>query len=288
MLKNIDQMNTLSTFTAAAGKCSSSITKHYSTSFSWAIRLLNKDIQPHIHAIYGFVRLADEIVDTFHDFNKAALLAALRLDTDKAIRDGISLNPVLHSFQDTVNCFNIPHELIDAFLHSMETDLDKKTYLSAAELEAYIYGSAEVVGLMCLYVFCEGREVQYQELMPGAKRLGAAFQKVNFLRDLAADQQYLERSYFPGIDPDKFDVHAKQLIEKEIAEDFAKAYEGIRSLPIKARMGVYVAYRYYLSLFNRIRKQQPAFIMNNRIRVPDYRKLLIILDAGLRNRMNMI
>lgn len=281
-------MNTLRTFTQAAGKCSSSITKHYSTSFSWAIRLLNKDIQPHIHAIYGFVRLADEIVDTFHDFDKASLLSALRQDTDRAIRDGISLNPVLHSFQDTVNRFNIPKDLIDAFLHSMETDLDKKTYLSAAELEIYIYGSAEVVGLMCLYVFCEGSTVQYQQLMPGAKSLGAAFQKVNFLRDLAADQQYLERSYFPGIDPNNFDVQAKQLVEHEIAEDFARAYESIRYLPVKARMGVYVAYRYYLSLFKRIRKQQPAFIMNNRIRVPDYRKFLIILDAGVRNRMNMI
>ena len=281
-------MNTLHTFTQAAEKCSSAITRHYSTSFSWAIRLLSKDIQPHIHAIYGFVRLADEIVDTFHDFNKAALLQSLRLDAQNAIRDGISLNPVLHSFQDTVNRFNIPHELIAAFLYSMETDLDKKTYLSAKELGEYIYGSAEVVGLMCLYVFCEGRKEQYQELMPGAKRLGAAFQKVNFLRDLAADQQYLERSYFPGIDPNHFDTHTKQQVEDEIAADFAGAYEGVRSLPIKARMGVYVAYRYYLSLFNRIRKKQPAFIMKNRIRVPDYWKLVIILDAGVRNRMNMI
>jgi phytoene/squalene synthetase len=281
-------MNTIKTFTQAAGKCSSAITKHYSTSFSWAIRLLNKDIQSHIHAIYGFVRLADEIVDTFHDYNKAALLSALRFDTDKAIREGISLNPVLHSFQDTVNRFKIPQHLITAFMHSMETDLDKRTYLSAAELEEYIYGSAEVVGLMCLCVFCEGREEQYKALMPGAKKLGAAFQKVNFLRDLAADHQYLDRSYFPGIDPEKFDTHTKQQVENEIAEDFAGAYEGIRSLPVKARMGVYVAYRYYLSLFNRIRKLQPAFIMKNRIRVPDYRKFLIILDAGLRNRINMI
>jgi 15-cis-phytoene synthase len=281
-------MNTLDTFTQAAVKCSSSITQHYSTSFSWAIRLLNKDVQPHIHAIYGFVRLADEIVDTFHDFNKAALLSALRKDVDAAIRDGISLNPVLHSFQHTVNRYGIPQPLIDAFLFSMETDLDKKVYLTEEELAVYIYGSAEVVGLMCLYVFCEGKEEQYEALKPSAKRLGAAFQKVNFLRDLAADQQQLQRSYFPGIDPLKFDIIAKKQVEEEITEDFKEAYNGVRSLPMKARLGVYVAYRYYLSLFNRIKKKKPAFIMKNRVRVPDYCKLAIILDAGFRNRINMI
>ncbi|RXK81831.1 phytoene/squalene synthase family protein [Filimonas effusa] len=274
-------------FHAASGACSRMFTEQYSTSFASAIRLLHKDMRMPIYHIYGFVRLADEIVDSFHDYDKRQLLAQLKADTMNAIRDGISLNPVLHSFQITVNSFKIEHALIDAFFRSMELDLDKKSYDQNA-YDEYIYGSAEVVGLMCLSVFCEGKAALYEKLKSYARSLGAAFQKVNFLRDVKADMQQLERFYFPQCDFRNFSQNHKNEIEEDIRKDFDKAFEGIRLLPLKARFGVYVAYKYYLSLFNKIRRVQPHRIWEERIRIPDYGKLFIVAKAGVRMRLNLL
>lgn len=268
--------------------CSRLTTEAYSTSFSSAIKLLHKDLQAPIHAIYGLVRCADEIVDTFHNFDKKALLARFKEDTFHALEQGISLNPVLQAFQCTVHKYNIDHALIDAFFRSMEMDLEKKTYCNEAELEAYIYGSAEVVGLICLYVFCEGSEEAYRRLKPGAQALGAAFQKVNFLRDLKADFQGLERSYFPGVDLRCFDTAAKKAIEQSILKDFDAAYNAIRLLPVKARLGVYVAYRYYRSLFRKIQRLPATVVIEQRIRIPDVMKLMIVCKAGVRSGLNLI
>ena len=281
-------MNTIDTFNDVAYACSAATTERYSTSFASAIRLLHKDQRAPVHAIYGFVRLADEIVDTFHDFDKAALLADFKAQTYAAIAGGISLNPILQSFQHTVNKYHIDLALIEAFLHSMETDLHKSIYQQEQELCDYIYGSAEVVGLMCLYVFCEGDEATYQRLKPAACSLGAAFQKVNFLRDLQADHQQLHRTYFPGLDFYNFDKATKQRIESDIAADFSAAYNGIRQLPVKARFGVYVAFRYYLSLFHKIRRMQPSVIIEKRVRVPNFGKALILLRAGLVVQLRLI
>lgn len=281
-------MNTLDQFTQVSMQCSQLTTKAYSTSFSSAIRLLHKDLQAPIHAIYGLVRCADEIVDTFHDYDKPALLLRFKEDTFHALEHGISLNPVLQAFQSTVHKYNIDHGLIHAFFRSMEMDLEKKNYQSATELDEYIYGSAEVVGLICLYVFCEGNAAEFQKLKPGARSLGAAFQKVNFLRDLKADFMGLERSYFPGVDLRQFDAAAKKGIEESIHADFEVAYHSIRQLPIKARLGVYVAYRYYLSLFRKIQRLPAEVIIERRIRIPDALKLMIVCKAGLRSGFNMI
>jgi 15-cis-phytoene synthase len=278
-------MNTVGTFTNAATACSRVITAHYSTSFSLAIKLLHKGFRRHIHAIYGFVRLADEIVDTFHDHNKKALLEDLKKQTFDAINSGISLNPVLQSFQHTVNLFSIPPHLISTFLHSMEMDLEKKRYESDQDLSVYIHGSAEVVGLMCLKVFCEGDQQLYAKLEEGACKLGAAFQKINFLRDLEDDNRMLQRNYFPQVDINRFDLQTKKDLEADIKQDFDSALEGILGLPAKARFGVYLAYRYYLSLFKRIRRQQPSFIVRQRVRVSNFYKLIILLDAGVRNQI---
>ena len=231
--------------------CSKAATEKYSTSFSSAIRLLHSDLRPPIYNIYGFVRFADEIVDTFHTYNKEELLTEFKKDTYAAIERGISLNPILDSFQKTVREFNISHDLIEAFFNSMEMDLTKTAYNSNGYKE-YIYGSAEVVGLMCLYVFCEGNQQMYEQLIPYAQALGAAFQKVNFLRDVKADSENLKRVYFPGADFKNFTPDVKSRIEADIDKDFQMAYQGILRLPIKARFGVYVAYKYYLSLFNKI------------------------------------
>ncbi len=281
-------MNTIDQFTSVSMQCSRLTTEAYSTSFSSAIRLLHKDLQPHIHAVYGLVRYADEIVDTFHNHDKAALLTRFKNDAFHALEQGISLNPVLHAFQFTVRKYNIDHALIHAFFRSMEMDLEKKTYHNDAELEDYIYGSAEVVGLICLCIFCEGSKEEYKRLEPGARALGAAFQKVNFLRDLKADFQGLERSYFPGVDLRLFDSAAKQSIEESICADFEAAYGAIRQLPIKAKLGVYVAYRYYLSLFRKIQRLSAAVIIEQRIRIPDMMKLMIVCKAGVRSGLNMI
>lgn len=275
-------------FDSAAQECSEAITKKYSTSFASAIRLLHKDLRAPIHGIYGFVRLADEIVDTFHDFDKETLLADFRRDTYAAIAQGISLNPVLHSFQRVVRAYSIPQHLIDAFLYSMELDLEKKVYCNTAELDEYIYGSAEVVGLMCLYVFVEGNEAMYQNLKESARKLGAAFQKVNFLRDLQADYQDLQRTYFPDFDKGHFDAESKERIEADIEQDFHEAICGIRQLPWKARFGVYTAFRYYRTLFQKIRQMKPQKVLQQRVRVADYRKLWIVMQARMEYKLNLI
>jgi phytoene/squalene synthetase len=264
--------------------CSRITTEKYSTSFSSAIKLLHKDLRTPICNIYGFVRFADEIVDTFHGYDKAMLFEEATYD---AIERGISLNPILHSFQMTVNQYKIDHALIDAFLYSMELDLGKHTY-DRAGYETYIYGSAEVVGLMCLYIFCEGNQAQYDALKPAAKSLGSAFQKVNFLRDVKADFEGLDRMYFPDCDFANFTQADKLAIEQDIQKDFDEAYAGILNLPIKARFGVYVAYKYYLSLFKKIQRLEPAHILESRIRIPDYGKAFILAKAGIRSQLNIM
>jgi len=239
-----------------------------------------------IYNIYGFVRFADEIVDTFHQYKKEELLFEFKKDTYAAIERGISLNPILHSFQITVREYNISQDLIEAFFSSMEMDLSKTAYNSNGYKE-YIYGSAEVVGLMCLYVFCEGDKNMYNDLKPSARALGAAFQKVNFLRDVKADYEQLNRSYFPEVDFTNFTARMKKEIEDDIAVDFENAYDGILNLPAKARFGVYVAYKYYLSLFKKIKRTAPANIMDQRIRIPNYSKAYIVAKAGLRSQFNL-
>jgi phytoene synthase len=268
-------------------QCSKATTEMYSTSFSSAIKLLHPNLRTPVFNIYGFVRFADEIVDTFHQHNKAMLLDEFQDETYLSIKRNISLNPILHSFQLTVNKYGIPHHLIDAFFKSMEMDLGKASY-DADGYKAYIYGSAEVVGLMCLYVFCDGDEVMYEKLKPSAQLLGSAFQKVNFLRDVKADYEGLSRTYFPGVDFNNFTPSMKRQIEQEIERDFAGAYEGIVQLPIKARFGVYVAYKYYLSLFKKIKRTPPSNILEQRIRIPDYGKVLIVAKAGVRNQFNIL
>ncbi|SJZ33930.1 phytoene/squalene synthase family protein [Sediminibacterium ginsengisoli] len=277
----------ISLFHDISQRCSEIVTDRYSTSFSAAIRLLHKDMRGPIRNIYGFVRLADEIVDSFHDYDKSSLLNEFRQATYDAIEKKISLNPILHSFQLTFHAYNMNIKLVEAFLHSMEMDLVRRDY-NRAGYEEYIYGSAEVVGLMCLYVFCNGDEVVYNSLTPYARSLGASFQKVNFLRDIRADYEGLDRIYFPGCDFRNFTEKEKAEIEKDIEKDFKEAYQGIRRLPVRARFGVYVAYRYYYLLFSKIKKARASQIMEQRFRVPDYRKALIWVQAGLEMRLNMI
>lgn len=268
-------------------QCSKLTTEKYSTSFSSAIRLLHPDLRGPIYNIYGFVRFADEIVDTFHQYNKKELLEEFRKETWLAIERGISLNPILHSFQATVKQYNISTELITAFFNSMEMDLAKTSYNSNGYKE-YIYGSAEVVGLMCLCVFCEGDQEKYTKLQPFAQSLGAAFQKVNFLRDVKADYEQLNRIYFPEVDFRNFTPAMKASIEQDIAIDFENAIKGVLQLPVKARFGVYVAYRYYVSLFKKIKKTKPVQILEQRIRIPNYGKVFIVAEAGLRSRLNIL
>jgi phytoene/squalene synthetase len=240
-----------------------------------------------IHNIYGFVRLADEIVDTFHEHDKVALLNEFKQATQDAIDKRISLNPILHSFQKTVNEYNIDRNLVDVFLHSMELDLTKKNY-STEEYKQYIYGSAEVVGLMCLYVFCEGDKEQFEKLKPYAMSLGAAFQKINFLRDIKADFEGLKRMYFPECNFSDFSMGDKIKIEADVKADFKNAYKGILQLPKKARFGVYVAYKYYYSLFNKIKKLQPEQVKQVRVRIPDYTKFFIVTKAGIKAQLNLL
>jgi phytoene synthase len=267
--------------------CSRITTEKYSTSFSSAIKLLHRDLRAPVYNIYGFVRFADEIVDTFHEHDKTGLLNEFKQATYDAINRGISINPILHSFQLTVNAYGIDIGLVDSFLYSMELDLHKRKY-DKAGYEEYIYGSAETVGLMCLHIFCEGDHLLYQELKPYARSLGAAFQKVNFLRDMKADNEKLDRSYFPGCDFGSFTTADKMLIEADIQQDFEKAHEGIVKLPEKARFGVYVAYKYYLSLFKKIKRLEPGRIMENRVRIPDYGKMFILAKAGIRSHLNLL
>jgi phytoene/squalene synthetase len=267
--------------------CSELITKAYSTSFSLGIRTLDKRFHNPIYSIYGFVRLADEIVDTFHDHDKKRLLDEFRESTYVAIKEGLSLNPIINSFQLVVNQYHIEHELIDAFLNSMEMDLNHGSY-NKKYYDQYIYGSAEVVGLMCLRVFCEGDELKYHQLRDSARRLGAAFQKVNFLRDMKSD--YIERGrvYFPGANFTDFDESAKHLIESDIQADFDAAYIGIIALPSGARMGVYLSYVYYLALFKKIKQSTADMVKQKRIRVSDTNKMRLLLQTYLMNSLNIL
>lgn len=262
-------------------------TKRYSTSFSLGISFLSKDLHKPIYSIYGFVRFADEIVDSFHGFDKENLLAEFKVETYKAIAQGISLNPILNSFQWVVNKYEIPLDLIETFLNSMEMDLGKQIY-DKATYEKYILGSAEVVGLMCLKVFVNGNEAEYEKLKPSAMKLGSAFQKINFLRDLKADYQELGRTYFPGIDMQEFNATVKKEIEADIEKDFRAGYEGILQLPKEARFGVYMAYKYYFKLFKKIKTKSAHSILTERIRIPNYRKVRILFTSYLRHNLNLL
>ncbi|MEI6748604.1 MAG: phytoene/squalene synthase family protein [Bacteroidales bacterium] len=274
-------------FDMISRKSSKMATVTYSTSFSMGIRFFSRRFHDPIYGIYGFVRFADEIVDSFHGFDKAKLLERFKNDTYLAIEEKISLNPILNNFQYVVNKFHIEHELIDLFLKSMEMDLNSVTY-DQSGFEAYILGSAEVVGLMCLRVFCEGDEVQYDDLKHQAMSLGAAFQKINFLRDLKADYAGLGRSYFPGIDMSHFDEPTKKKIEADIEADFEEGLKGIRRLPKGARFGVYVAYIYFYKLFQRIERTTSARILGERIRVPNLQKYTLLFASFVRHKLNMI
>ena len=280
-------MNTIALYDRVCLKASRHTTRSYSTSFSLGIRSLHKRFHDPIYAIYGFVRFADEIVDTFHDHDKVDLMARFRADTYKAIEDGISLNPILHSFQRVVNTYGIEEELYDTFLRSMEMDLtdhahDRESY------ELYILGSAEVVGLMCLRVFCEGDDALYQRLKPSAMRLGAAFQKVNFLRDLKDDHVNLGRTYFPGVDVRNMSAEDKRRIEGEIDDDFRAALEGIRQLPQGARFGVYMAYIYYMNLFRKIQALPTERILQERVRVRNRRKIALLTTSYLKHSFGLL
>jgi phytoene/squalene synthetase len=266
---------------------SKNVTQLYSTSFSMGIKLLDKNIHDAIFSIYGFVRLADEIVDTFHDYPKSEMLQEFKEDTYKALDRKISVNPILHAFQMVVNKYSIDRDLIDKFLLSMEQDLNDIQYSSDGYKE-YIVGSAEVVGLMCLKVFVNGDNDLYFNLEEPARKLGAAFQKINFLRDVKADYQELGRTYFPGVDLEKFTPDEKLKIEEDIQDDFECALEGIIKLPSSSRLGVYVAYRYYFSLFKKIKKVSSDRLMEERIRVPNTKKLLITFESMFQNQFNWI
>ncbi|WP_194973398.1 phytoene/squalene synthase family protein [Aquiflexum lacus] len=268
-------------------ECSKLITQRYSTSFTLGIKTLDKKLHLPIYAIYGFVRYADEIVDTFHDKDKKVLLDQFKHDTYEAIDKGISLNPVLHAFQMIVNQYGIDLDLIEAFLKSMEMDLDFKTY-NDSRYHEYIYGSAEVVGLMCLKVFCEGNQEMYQSLKEPACKLGSAFQKVNFLRDIKSDYEERGRVYFPGVDFNNFDKSAKQLIEEDIQKDFDEALDGIRRLPESAKMGVKIAYLYYQKLFDKIKRLPPEIITHERVRIPNSRKFSLLLGTYFGMKLGIV
>jgi 15-cis-phytoene synthase len=268
-------------------RCSRLSTGMYSTSFSLGIRFLDKSLRDPIYSIYGFVRLADEIVDSLDGFDQETLLNRFEAETYLAIREKIGMNPILNSFQKTVNEFNIEKPLIQKFLTSMRMDLNIKAHNNYS-LDEYILGSAEVVGLMCLRVFCKGNVEMYEALTPYAMKLGSAFQKINFLRDLNADYHILGRKYFPGMDFNNFDEVAKRKIEDEIAEDFDLGYVGIKKLPREARFGVYIAYIYYLSLFKKIKNTPSRLVLKRRIRIQNRYKFTLLLYSFFRHQFNLI
>ena len=275
-------------FDQVSESCSKIVTESYSTSFTLATKMLDSSIRQDIYNIYGFVRFADEIVDSFHNYDKKELLNLFEKDLKKSIEDKISLNPILNSFQKTIHIYQIDYELVDSFLNSMKLDLDKKKYLTKKEFDQYVYGSADVVGLMCLKVFVKGNKNQYNDLRPYAMSLGSAFQKVNFLRDLKADHYGLNRSYFPNLNIDEFDEPSKKIILDEIDKDFRHALKGIFKLPSSARFGVYTAYKYYLKLLNKLRKTHPLKIKSSRIRVPNYQKVNVLARSYVRYRLNIL
>lgn len=275
-------------FDQVSESCSRIVTESYSTSFTLATKMLDSSIRQDIYNIYGFVRFADEIVDSFHNYDKKELLNLFEKDLKKSIEDKISLNPILNSFQKTIHNYQIDYGLVDSFLNSMKLDLDKKKYLTKKEFNQYVYGSADVVGLMCLKVFVKGNKNQYNDLRPYAMSLGSAFQKVNFLRDLKADHDGLNRSYFPNLNIDEFDEPSKKIILDEIDKDFKHALKGIFKLPSSARFGVYTAYKYYLKLLNKLRKTHPLKIKSSRIRVPNYQKVNVLARSYVRYRLNIL
>lgn len=277
-----------SIFDTISFDCSRNVTKTYSTSFSSAVRMLAPSIRQDIYNIYGFVRFADEIVDSFHDYNKEELFDLFQLDLDAALKNKISLNPILNSFQHTVAKYNIPYELIAAFMKSMKLDLTKMTYTTQEEYNEYIYGSADVVGLMCLKVFVNGDNAKYDALQEAAMRLGSAFQKVNFLRDLKADFEGLNRTYFPETDLNQLNEASKNKIIEEIESDFKAGFEGIINLPLEAKFGVYTAYVYYKKLLYKLSKTPSAEIKNTRIRVPDYEKVGLFAKCYFSYKLNII
>ena len=269
-------------------ECSKNVTNSYSTSFSLATKMLSKNIRQDIYNIYGFVRLADEIVDTFHDFDKKILLDRFIDELNYSLKNKISTNPILNSFQFTVNKYKIDYELIEAFLTSMKMDLKKVKYSTEKEYKDYIYGSADVVGLMCLKVFVGGNKEIYNRLKPSAMSLGSAFQKVNFLRDLNADYSLLNRTYFPNLDFNEFDDNAKMLIMDDIEDDFRKALKGIYELPNNSKFGVYAAYKYYKRLLKKLKKTSYLKIKNQRVRVPNYQKVDVLARSYVRYRLNIL
>lgn len=268
-------------------KISEKTTKLYSTSFSLGIQFLSKEFHAPIYAVYGFVRFADEIVDSFHGYDKKYLLDKFKADTNEALEQKISLNPILHSFQETVHKYHIDKELIDTFLQSMEMDLTENSH-NGLSYEQYILGSAEVVGLMCLRIFTQGDKALYEKLKPYAMKLGSAFQKVNFLRDAREDLQILGRNYFPEVNLRKFTETEKRQIEKDIEDDFNEALVGIKLLPNSSKSGVYLAYFYYRKLFNKICATDVKQLMNERVRIPNGTKLFFMFNSYLRNQLNLL
>lgn len=268
--------------------CSKVVTKSYSTSFGLATKMLSPSIRADIYNIYGFVRFADEIVDSFHDYDKETLFNDFQQDLDKALEYKISLNPILNSFQHTYHRYKIPYHLVASFMKSMRTDLYKNTYLTDAEYKEYIYGSADVVGLMCLKVFVKGDEQKFEDLKDSAMALGSAFQKVNFLRDLKADYEELNRSYFPNTNFTELDETTKTRIVEEIKSDFAKGYEGIVKLPAEAQFGVYTAYRYYTRLLKKLQNTPPLEIRKVRIRVPNYEKFGLLAESYVNYKLKLV
>ena len=277
-----------SIFDTVSNDCSKIVTKSYSTSFSLATKMLSKSIRQDIYNIYGFVRFADEIVDSFHDYKKEELFNYFVVDMERALEDKISMNPILNSFQNTFHKYSIDKSLVNSFLKSMRMDLHKKEYLTEVEFKEYIYGSADVVGLMCLKVFVNGDKTKYSELKNSAMALGSAFQKVNFLRDLKADHDSLNRTYFPNTDLNRLDEGSKQAIIDDIERDFEEGMKGIRMLPIEAKFGVFMAYRYYRQLLKRLKKTPALEIKNSRIRVPNYKKIYILTRSYVKYQLNLL
>ncbi|TYA65953.1 phytoene/squalene synthase family protein [Seonamhaeicola marinus] len=277
-----------SLFDTVSYNCSKLVTKTYSTSFSMATKMLSNSIRNDIYNIYGFVRLADEIVDSFHDYKKEELFNELSEDLEAALREKISLNPILNAFQYTYHKYNIDRHLVDAFMKSMRLDLHKTNYLTPEEYKNYIYGSADVVGLMCLKVFVNGDEDKYENLKDTAMSLGSAFQKVNFLRDLKADYDELNRSYFPNADLDNLDEVSKQEIIDDIEADFAKGLKGIKKLPLDAKFGVFTAYRYYRQLLKKLKKTPALQIKSTRIRVSNPKKIELLMRSYVKYQLNLM
>ncbi|MBC3847870.1 phytoene/squalene synthase family protein [Winogradskyella echinorum] len=277
-----------SIFDNVSKECSKAVTNAYSTSFSLATKMLSDSIRQDIYNIYGFVRFADEIVDTFHDYDKEKLFNNFEKDLETALEDKISLNPILNSFQETYHKYGLDKHLVDAFMHSMRLDLHKKDYLTEQEYKNYIYGSADVVGLMCLKVFVKGDVEKYEDLKDSAMSLGSAFQKVNFLRDLKADFEDLSRTYFPNTDLTQLDETSKKAIIDDIEADFAKGLSGIKRLPLEAKFGVFMAYRYYNKLLEKLKKTPALKIKSTRIRVPNYKKVELLTRSYVKYQLNLL